>query len=48
MADGPHDLFVFDDDFEAVLDILEEDEGNSEHFETAMREVSRKCTLFTL
>ena len=47
MADGLHDLFAFGDDFGAILDILEEDEGISEHFETAVRDVSRKCTLFT-
>ena len=45
--DGLHDLIVFGDDFEAILYILEEDEGISEHFETAVRDVSRKCTLFT-
>lgn len=48
MADGLHDLFVFGDDFEAILDILEEDEAISEHFETVVRDVSRKCTLFIL
>ena len=47
MADGLHDLFVLSDDIEAILDILEEDEGISEHFETAVRDVSRKHTLFT-
>ncbi|XP_044165663.1 uncharacterized protein LOC122949709 [Acropora millepora] len=39
MEDGLHDLFVFLDDFEAILDILEEDERISEHFETAVRDV---------
>ena len=48
MEDGLHDLFVFVDDFEAILDILEEDEGISEHFETAVRDVSGKCMPFTL
>ena len=48
MEDVLHDLFVFVDDFEAILDILEEDEGISEHFETAVRDVSGKCTPFTL
>ena len=48
MADGLHHLFVFGNNFEAILDILEEDEGGSEHFETAVREVSRKCMVFTL
>ena len=47
MEDGLHDLFVFLDDFEAILDILEE-ERISEHFETAVRDVSGKCTPFTL
>lgn len=44
MADGLHDLFVYGEDFEAILDILEEDEAISEQFETAVRDVSRKCT----
>ena len=48
MEDALHDLFVFFDDFEAILDILEEDEGISEHFETAVRDVSGKCKPFTL
>ena len=48
MAAGIHDLFVFGDDFKAIVYILEKDEGISEHFETAVRKVSGKCTLFTL
>ena len=47
MEDGLHDLFVFGDDFEAVLDILEEDEGISEHFMTAVRDVSRNRKRFS-
>ena len=42
MEDRFHDLFVFGDDFEAILDILEEDKGISEHFEIAVRDVSGK------
>jgi len=48
MGDGIHYLFVFGDDFKAILYILEEDEGISEHFETAVHKVSRKRMLFTL
>lgn len=45
MEDGLHDLFVFGDDFEAILDILEEDEGISEHFETAVRDVQSQVIV---
>ena len=41
-------LFVVGDTLEAILDIFEEDEAISEHFETAVRDLSRKCSLFTL
>ena len=32
MADGGDDLFLFGDDFEAILDILDEDEVLQEQF----------------
>ena len=43
MADGGDDLFLFGDDFEAILDILDEDEVLQEQFSTAVSEVSTKC-----
>ena len=42
MADGGDDLFLFGDDFEAILDILDEDEVRQEQFSTAASEVSAK------
>ena len=42
MADGGDDLFLFGDDFEAILDILDEDEVLQEQFSTAASEVSVK------
>ena len=32
MADAGHDLFLFGNDFEAILDILDEDEAIEEQF----------------
>ena len=40
MADRGDDLFLFGDDFEAILDILDEDEVLQEQFSTAASEVS--------
>ena len=40
MADRGDDLFLFGDDFEAILDILDEDEVLHEQFSTAASEVS--------
>ena len=40
MADATNELFVFGDDFEAILNMLEEDETIEEHFSTAAMEVS--------
>ena len=42
MADRGDDLFLFGDDFEAILDILDEDEVLQEQFSTAASEVSAK------
>ncbi|KAM7440484.1 hypothetical protein ABFA07_010310 [Porites harrisoni] len=39
MADGGDDLFLFGDDFEAILHILDEDEVLQEQFSTAASEV---------
>ena len=40
MADGVDDLFVWGEDFEAILDILEDDEEVEEQFSVAVRNVS--------
>ena len=40
MADGVDDLFVWGEDFEAILSILEDDEEVEEEFSVAVRNVS--------
>ena len=40
MADAGDDLFLFGDDFEAILDLLDEDESLQEQFSTVASEVS--------
>ena len=42
MAEGGDDLFLFGDDFEVILDILDEEEVLQEQFSTAASEVSAK------
>ena len=42
MADAGDDLFLFGDDFEAILDVLGEDEVLQEEFSTVASEVSAK------
>ena len=39
MAYG-YEYFIFADDFEAIMDILEEDEGVEQQFNEAVEEVS--------
>jgi len=36
MADGSDDFFLFGDDFDAILDVLLEDEEIEEHFTTSV------------
>ena len=36
-------FLVWGDDFEAILDMLEDDEGIEEHFTTAVNIVSKLC-----
>ena len=48
MADEANDLFIFGDDFEAILDMLERDEGLEEQFESAVSKVSVKRYIFGL
>ena len=40
MADAGDDLFLFGDNFEAILDLLDEDEALQEQFSTVASEVS--------
>lgn len=44
MADAGDDLFLVGDDFEAVLDLLDEDEALQEQFSTVASEVSVNYT----
>ena len=43
MANSEHKLFVWGDDFEVILDILEEDDEIEEHFTSTKREISLIC-----
>jgi len=40
MASASDELYLFGDDFDAVLDILEEDDALGEHFEISVSNVS--------
>lgn len=42
MADGSDDFFLLGDDFDAILDVLLEDEEIEEHFTTSVDNVSTK------
>ena len=42
MADGSDDFFLFGDDFDAILDVLLEDEEIEEHFTTSVDNVATK------
>ena len=48
MAGAVDDLFVFGDDFEAIWEILEEDEALEEQFTAVASDVSRKVINFNL
>ena len=48
MANMVDDLFVFGDDFEAILGILEEDEAMEEEFTAVASDVSKKTVVFGL
>lgn len=48
MADNVSELYLFGDDFEAILDILEEDEEFEEQCEAAVSDVSSKRSLCSL
>ena len=39
------DFFLFGDDFDAVLDLLEQDEDMEEQFNTSVENVSMVCFL---
>ena len=45
MADDIEDIFVWGEDFEAILAILEEDETVDLHFTSATNEVSMNFSL---
>ena len=46
MADGGEDIFLFGDDFDAILDLLEQDEDMEEHFKASVENVSMIRFLF--
>ena len=46
MADGEEDIFLFGDDFDAILDLLEQDEDMEEQFKASVENVSMICFLF--
>ena len=48
MAGGIHDLYLFGEDFEAILDILEDDGELEEQFESSVGDVSTKLENFYL
>ena len=45
MADDTNDLFIFGDDFEAILEILESDGGLEEQFMSAAQNLQNKLQL---
>ena len=46
MADGGEDIFLFGDDFDVILDLLEQDEDIEEEFVTSVENVSIICLVF--
>ena len=46
MAGGSDDLYLFGEDFDAILSILDEDEGLNEQFESSASDVSTKLEFF--
>ena len=46
MADGGEDIFLFGDDFDVILDLLEQDEDIEEEFVTSVENVIIICLLF--
>ena len=48
MAGGIHDLYLFGEDFEAILVILEDDGELEEQFESSVSDVSTKLENFCL
>ena len=45
MADGEEDIFLFGDDFDAILAVLEQDEDMEEQFIASVENVSVICFL---
>ena len=46
MADSEEDIFLFGDDFDAILAVLEQDEDMEEQFKASVENVSMICFLF--
>ena len=46
MADGGEDFFLFGDDFDAILELLEQDDEMEQHFKASVENVSMICFLF--
>ena len=46
MADGREDIFLFGDDFDAILYLLAQDEDMEEYFKASVENVSMICFLF--
>ena len=46
MAEGGEDIFLFGDDFDAILDLLKQGEHMEEHFKASVDNVSMICFLF--
>ena len=46
MEDGGEDIFLFGDDFDAILDLLEQDAYMEQHFKASVENVSMSCFLF--
>jgi len=48
MADGQQYIFLFGDDFDAILDLFEQDEDMEEQFKALVENVSMICFGFFL
>ena len=46
MAEDSEEMFVWGDDFDAILAILEEDEAINQHFTSVIKKVSEKPRSF--
>ena len=46
MADGEEDIFLFGDEFDAILDLLEQGKDMEEQFKASVENVSMICFIF--